>query len=127
MDYRLYIDIKDEDFGKDDDIDEIIICKSLNASSNFTPEKEFSGGRVTLTLRLRVQCTNDYEGPRCDCLPQDDDVNGHYRCEEDGSISCLPGYTNTSSFCRELGKCVQYANTCIFYSNTFGRYGTIFS
>ena len=109
-DYQLYLDIRDEDFGPDDDIDEIIICTSLFASSNFTTEIEFSGDRVTLTLRFRVQCTNGYEGPRCDCLPQDNDVNGHYRCEEDGSISCLLGYTDPSSFCRQ-GKCMYKQNT----------------
>ena len=108
------MDIDDLDVGTNDDIDEIIICTSFPANSNFTTEMEFSGVRVTLTLQFKVQCTNGYEGPRCDCLPQDNDENGHYRCEEDGSISCLPGYRDPSSFCREgkwKYKCVQYANT----------------
>ena len=98
--YRLNLNIKDKDWEKDDYIDDITICTSLNANSDYTAEMEFSGGRVTLTLRLRVHCTNGYEGPRCDCLPRDDDENGHYRCEEDGSISCLPGYRDPSSNCR---------------------------
>ena len=111
------MDIKDLDFGVNDDVDEIVICRSLLANSGFTTDMEFSGNRITLTLKFRVQCTDGYEGPRCDCLPQDDDENGHYRCEADGTISCLPGYRDPSSFCKQgkwMHKYVQCVNTCLY-------------
>ena len=103
----MYVDINDDDslygdvFG-DDDVDELVIRESLNASSTFSSEVDYTGNRVTLTLQFRVRCTGGYMGPRCDCLPQNDDKNGHYLCREDGSISCLPGYTNTLDYCRQV-------------------------
>ena len=97
----MYVDINDDDYVGDDDVDELVIRESLNASSTFSSEVGYTGNRVTLTLQFRVHCTGGYMGPRCDCLPRNDDENGHYLCREDGSISCLPGYTNTSDYCRQ--------------------------
>lgn len=103
--FQLHLEIKDEDFfNNDDHIDDIVIRTSLNTSSNFTATEVFSGSRISLSLTFRVHCINGYMGPHCDCLPHNDSINGHYQCEADGSISCLPGYTNTTDFCRQ-GKC----------------------
>ena len=98
------MEIKDNDFLSDDDhIDDIEFSLSLNTSSDFTSTMLFSGRRITIHLKFRVCCTGDYEGPHCDCIPRDDDINGHYSCREEGGISCLPGYTNTSNLCRQRG------------------------
>ena len=101
MDYDL--------LNSDDHIEDLLILKSLNTSSELTVATEYrnSNGRITLTLRFRVQCAGGYEGPHCNCLPHDDDVSGHYSCLEEGGISCLPGYTNTSNLCRQQGKFVE--------------------
>ena len=105
IDFQLYLEIKDRDgFDTDDHIDDIVIRISLNTSSVFTAAMVFSGNRISLSLRFRVHCIGGYMGPYCDCLPHNDSINGHYQCEADGSISCHPGYTNTTGFCTQ-GKC----------------------
>ena len=113
IDFQLHLEIADIDaFNSDDDIDEIVVQTSLDTSSQFSAEVEFTGDRISLFLLFRVRCTGDYMGPHCDCLPHNDTVNGYYRCEENGSISCLPGYTNTSDLCRQAGKCSKSIMAC---------------
>ena len=111
MDFRLLIKVMDNDLlDPDDHIEDVVVLESLNTSSEFSEEKGYRNtpdGRITLTLMFRVQCTGGYEGPHCDCLPHNDTTNGHYTCQEDGGISCLPGYTNTSNFCKERGDCLS--------------------
>ena len=43
-------------------------------------------------------CQQDYYGVDCTtfCLAQNDDVNGHYTCNSDGSIQCREGFKNPS-------------------------------
>ena len=110
VDFHLCIVIFDKDLNDDDHIETIVVLESLNTSSEFSEEMNYRNtpnGRITLTMRFRVQCTGGYEGRHCDCLSHNDDINGHYNCQEEGGISCLPGYTNTSNFCRQ-GKCMLY-------------------
>ena len=99
--FRLTLHIRDSDPGLDDDIDTVFIRESLNVSLEKSPRAPFTGSRITLELRFRVTCTNGYMGPQCDCFPHDDDTNGHYLCEDDGSITCRPGFVNTSNQCRQ--------------------------
>ena len=94
-------------FSDNDDFEDVVVLESLNTSSEFSEEMDYRNtpnGRITLSMRFRVQCSGGYEGPHCDCLPHNDDISGHYSCREDGGISCLPGYTNTSNLCRQQGK-----------------------
>ena len=45
-------------------------------------------------------CKEGYFGPDCGtpCTPRDDST-GHFTCDEDGTIVCLPGYQNTTTNC----------------------------
>ncbi len=47
-------------------------------------------------------CKEGYFGPDCGipCTPRDDST-GHFTCDEDGTIVCLPGYQNTATNCVE--------------------------
>ncbi len=45
-------------------------------------------------------CKEGYFGPNCGCTPRDDST-GHFTCDEDGTIVCLPGYQNTTINCVE--------------------------
>jgi hypothetical protein len=110
VDFRLRIEVMDIDLiPPDDHIEDVVVLESLNTSSEFSEEMDYRNtpdGRITLSMRFRVRCSGGYEGPNCDCLPYNDDVSGHYSCREDGGISCLPGYTNTSNLCRQTDYCV---------------------
>ncbi|CAI8051461.1 Fat-like cadherin-related tumor suppressor homolog [Geodia barretti] len=107
VDFHLRIEVMDIDtFNNDDHIEDVVVSESLNTSSEFSEEMDYRNtpnGRITLSMRFRVRCSGEYEGPHCDCLPHND---GHYSCREDGGISCLPGYTNTSNLCRQQDYCV---------------------
>ena len=95
----------------DDHIEDVVVLESLNTSSEFSEEMDYRNtpdGRITLSMRFRVRCSGGYEGPNCDCLPHNDDVSGHYSCREDGGISCLSGYTNTSNLCRQGKSCCRF-------------------
>jgi hypothetical protein len=109
VDFQLCVEVVDYDaLSSDDHIEDVVVLESLNTSSEFSEQMDYRntpGGRITLSMRFRVQCNEGYEGPHCDCLPHNDDISGHYSCREDGGISCLPGYTNTSNLCRQQGKC----------------------
>ncbi|CAI8022037.1 Delta-like protein 4 [Geodia barretti] len=111
VDFQLYIEVVDFDIiPPDDHIEDMVVQESLNTSLEFSEQMDYRNtpdGRITLSMRFRVRCSGEYEGPHCDCLPHNDDVSGHYSCREDGGISCLPGYTNTSNLCRQ-GKCEKY-------------------
>ncbi len=49
-----------------------------------------------------IACKEGYYGPDCSisCTPRDDST-GHFTCDEDGTILCLPGYQNTTTNCVE--------------------------
>jgi hypothetical protein len=110
VDFQLCVEVVDYDaLSSDDHIEDVVVLESLNTSSEFSEQMDYRntpGGRITLSMRFRVQCNEGYEGPHCDCLPHNDDISGHYSCREDGGISCLPGYTNTSNLCRQQDYCV---------------------
>ena len=96
--------ISDDDaFNSDDDIDNVFIIASQEVSSEFSGVFQVisAGTRIIMQMRFRVTCTDGYVGPHCDCHSQNDDINGHYQCEDDGTITCLPGYEDPSTFCRQ--------------------------
>ncbi len=60
-----------------------------------------SGERTSVVIRgLGVVCREGYFGPDCGCTPRDDST-GHFTCDVNGTIVCLPGYQNTSTNCLE--------------------------
>ena len=107
--FQLYIKARDSDPGPtdDDDLDDIFIGHTLQLEANngFTEMKGFTGifNRVNFRARFRVTCQQNYYGAHCDthCVPQNDDRNGHYECNSDGSIRCLEGFENTNNNCSD--------------------------
>ena len=103
--FQLYIKARDSDAGLivdlingDDDLDDIFINRTLEVNSGFTQLEEYTGAlnRVTVQMKFRVMCQQDYYGADCGtfCVAQNDDMNGHYTCNSDGSIQCLEGFEN---------------------------------
>ena len=112
--FQLYIKARDSDAGLldllngDDDLDDIFVDRTLAVNTSFTGMEEYIGilNRVTLQMRFRVMCQQDYYGEDCStfCLAENDDVNGHYTCNSDGSIQCQEGFENPSNnnYCNSL-------------------------
>ena len=104
--FQMYIRAYDEDLDFDDHLDDIFIEMELVESNNFTTAREFHGdmNKVSVNMTFRVMmCQENFYGTNCDtfCLAQDDDMNGHYTCDDDGTILCRPGFENTSNNCRD--------------------------
>ena len=105
--FQLYIKARDSDPGLsgDDDLDDIFINRALELNSSFTEMEEYTGilNRVTFRAQFRVVCQQDYYGANCStfCMGQNDNVNGHYTCNSDGSIQCLEGFENPNNNCRD--------------------------
>ena len=47
------------------------------------------------------ECTDGFYGANCDrfCKPINTSSDGHYTCDDDGNIVCLPGYTDNTTAC----------------------------
>jgi hypothetical protein len=108
INFQLYIKAKDYDPGLsfNDFVDNIVIDQTLEANTDFTGMKKFTGifNRVIFRARFRVMCQQNYYGARCDthCVAQNDDFNGHYTCNRrNGSIQCLEGFENPNNNCRD--------------------------
>ena len=117
--FQMYVNVYEED----DHLDDIFINGALQVSNGSTEVMEYTGNnnRVTVGMSFRVRCQNNYYGADCDtfCEAQDDDENGHYTCNSDGSIQCKEGFENDSEyfwsvcvdckrgFEKEGNKCVQ--------------------
>ena len=104
----MYVRAMDEDMFGDDFLDDIFITRTLQVSNVFTEVMEYTGNnnKVTVGMSFRVRCQNNYYGADCDtfCEAKDDDVNGHYTCNSDGSIQCREGFEDTNNECRDHGK-----------------------
>ena len=78
---------------------------SLGVSNSYTALMDFTGdsNNVRLRMKFRVMCHDKYYGRNCTifCEAQDDDVNGHYSCNRDGSVVCLEGYENPENHCKD--------------------------
>ena len=102
----MFIRAYDEDPGPDDLLDNIFIEMQLDKSDNFTAIKQFTGvmNKVSIKMSFRVRiCPDNLYGVNCDvmCIAQNDDLNGYYTCNGDGSIQCRPGFRNISNNCRD--------------------------
>ena len=91
----------------DTHLDDIFVNRALEVNTNFTGIERYNGtglmNTVIIDVRFRVMCQQDYYGADCTtfCLNQNDDVNGYYTCNSDGSIQCREGFKNPSSNCTE--------------------------
>ena len=70
-------------------------CETLCVPINKVLECERDGTPV---------CAENYYGPSCTvlCQDSDDDLTGHYCCDDDGNKVCLDGYQNSSTNCVDL-------------------------
>ena len=98
IDFQLFLEA-DENVGFDSFDFNVFILTRRRVNPSFSEVRQFGDSRMTIELRFRVTCTDNYAGPQCDCLSQDNDINGHYLCERNGNITCLPGYEDPSTFC----------------------------
>ena len=116
MTFQLYIKARDSDPGLsgDDDLDDIIINRALDANAGFTAMEEYTGilNRVTIRVRFRVMCHQNYYGVSCAtfCIAQNNDMNGHYVCNSDGSIQCTEGFENPTNNCRDSKLQIMHAH-----------------
>ncbi len=106
--FQLKIKIEDIDSGEDDLVANIIVqLSSLVVSDTFTDATTYTAanGQASIDLQFRVNCASTYYGTDCTtkCIPKDG-TDGHYTCNNDGSKSCLSGWSGTSTNCltREL-------------------------
>ena len=119
--FQLYIKAKDIDARPfpDDDLDDIIIDRTLEVNTGFTEMEEYTGilNRVTFQVRFRVTCQSNYYGADCSifCITQDDNVNRHYTCNKNGSIQCLEGFENPNNSCRDSKLKFELLLSCRFH------------
>ena len=102
----MFIPAYDRDIGFDDLLDNIFIETALTENNNYTTVEEFTGemSKVSVNMTFRViMCQENFYGADCAsfCLAQDDDENGHYTCNSDGSFQCRDGFENPINNCRD--------------------------
>ena len=104
--FQLFIRAFDEDPGSDDDLlDSIFIDLTLSRNDGFTATSAYTGtrNRVTVNMRFQLRCDTNFYGSDCVtyCLEMDDDTNGHYTCNSDGSFRCRTGFEKPGNNCRD--------------------------
>jgi hypothetical protein len=113
-----------DEYSDDDYID---IIRGDIVQVGFVRSAKLTGQSFTnsieLILSANISCDHHYYGSQCQiyCQPQDDDINGHFTCDEEGEIVCRSGYqmpqTNcTTPICQPScnssnGYCIS-PNTC---------------
>lgn len=104
--------INEENFGTLP-MESISVDLNVVASSNYTEiltaatDETFPPVGV-LQTRIRASCMQNYFGKNCStfCAPRDDDSLGHFSCDAEGRVTCLPGY------CGPETSCVEECNEC---------------
>ena len=68
-------------------------------------------GNVLCNESRQQVCVENYYGSNCTvfCEDSDDDITGHYYCDDDGNRVCLDGYQNPSTNCVD---CVPAEGCC---------------
>lgn len=75
------------------------IQRSLSVGEDWSQDVQ-SDPLTQLRYSYRVVCSENYYGESCSRLcKRRDDRFGHYVCEADGSLACLPGWTG--EYCTE--------------------------
>ena len=100
--FQLLVRVNEEDrFSPDDMIDRVIINTSLVAGSSL-PAQNYTGlyDVATMEMEVTVQCDPNFFGDDCTrhCEPRDDS-SGHFVCDSNGNIVCLPGWMDTATNC----------------------------
>ena len=100
--FQLLVQVNDNDSPlRDDLIDRVILDTNLAADSSI-PAQNYRGFYEVATMRMAVTvvCDTNFFGDNCTrhCEPRDDN-SGHFMCDSNGNIVCLPGWTNTSTNC----------------------------
>ena len=94
----------DDSIDFDDLIDRIIVDIPNNTTSVISQTVTGIFNRVSLVLSYNLSCNQHYYGSDCsvNCIPHNDDINGHYTCNNiTGAIICRDGWQNSSSNCTE--------------------------
>lgn len=90
-------------------ISQMSIQRSLSVGEDWSEDVQ-SSSLTQLRYSYRVVCSENYYGESCSRLcKRRDDRFGHYVCEADGSLACLPGWTG--GYCTER-KCPAASNGC---------------
>lgn len=97
----------------------------------YTSVMDFTGdhSKVRLSMSFRLQCEKDYYGDNCTvlCVAQDDNVTGHYLCNSDGSVQCLPGFENPENHCKD-GQFAVHVHIILYLVHVeIGRFACKFS
>lgn len=115
----MFIQAFDDDsgFSSPDYLDDIFINLDLQVGAGFTSSRTFSGSRVSIQMRFRVDCLQNFYGPDCSvpCVAQNDNVNGHFVCDQNtGSRVCLPNFygPNCLTFCLASSNAINGFYTC---------------
>uniref|UniRef100_A0A8C9G6M6 Delta-like protein n=1 Tax=Pavo cristatus TaxID=9049 RepID=A0A8C9G6M6_PAVCR len=110
-------------------ISQMAIQRSLAVGEVWSQDVQ-SSPLTQLRYSYRVVCSENYYGESCSRLcKRRDDRFGHYVCEADGSLTCLPGWTGeycTKPIClsgcaEQNGYCTK-PGECICRSGWQGRY-----
>jgi len=75
------------------------IQRKLEVGAEWSQDVQ-SGKQMELRYSYRFICNENYYGDSCSkkCTPRDDRF-GHYTCNPDGQLSCLPGWKG--EYCEE--------------------------
>ncbi|XP_074145417.1 delta-like protein 4 isoform X1 [Sminthopsis crassicaudata] len=94
-------------------ISTMAIQRPLTVGKNWSFDEQ-SGPLTRLRYSYRVICSDNYYGDSCSRLCRSrDDHFGHYVCQADGSLSCLPGWTG--EYCGQpicLSGCTEQNGYC---------------
>jgi len=106
---EFFVRIDDIDLSSDYDgstIDPLIntFTITINRTSAGTSpiiHRDTQHGSV-LRFSYKISCMSNYYREDCSiyCQSRDDDT-GHFSCDSQGAIQCLPGYQNSDSNCTE--------------------------
>ncbi|XP_062857522.1 delta-like protein 4 [Trichomycterus rosablanca] len=94
-------------------ISSFAIQRQLEVGAAWTQDVQ-SGQQTELRYSYRFTCNENYYGDSCSkkCKPRDDRF-GHYTCNPDGQLSCLPGWKG--EYCEEpicLSGCSEASGNC---------------
>ncbi|XP_030070145.1 delta-like protein 4 [Microcaecilia unicolor] len=102
-----------ESIDKTWSISQFAIQRSLAVGEEWSQDVQ-TGSQTQLRYSYRVICSEHYYGDSCTRLCKArDDTFGHYICEPDGTLTCLPGWTG--EYCGEpicLTGCSEVNGKC---------------
>lgn len=99
--FQLKITVEDIDGSSDRLVEEVIAqVSSLTVDTSLTGTYSGTYGEGSIKLTFSVACGDSYYGSDCatKCVPTDGS-DGHYNCNDDGTKSCLSGWSGASTNC----------------------------